>query len=99
MLNSTAHELASFKTLQDLLLCLLYLVHLDLKCQIFIALDASKKFEFGAIIYYLKGSLATGDYLARKAVEPILFLNQLFNLAETRYWPTELELVGIVWVF
>ncbi len=64
----------------------------------FIDLDASKKFGFGAMIYHLKVNLAKGKYLARKAVEPILFLTQLLHPAETHYWPTELELAGIVWV-
>ncbi len=98
MLNPTARELASFKTIQDLLSCPSYLVHPNPERQIFIDLDASKEFGFGAMIYHLKGNLATGDYLARKAVEPILFLSRLLNPAETRYWPTELELAGIVWV-
>ena len=98
VLNPTARELASFKTIQDLLSCPSYLVHPDPERQIFIDLDASKEFGFGAMIYHLKGNLATGDYPARKAVEPILFLSQLLNPAETRYWPTELELAGIVWV-
>ncbi len=98
MLNPTARKPASFKTIQDLLSCPSYLVHLDPERQIFINLDASKEFGFGLMIYHLKKNLATGDYPARKVVEPILFLSQLLNPAETRYWPTELELAGIVWV-
>jgi len=31
-------------------------------------------------------------------MEPILFLSRLLTDAETRYWPTELEIAGIVWV-
>ncbi len=41
----------------------------------FIDLDISKEFGFGAMIYHLKGNLAKGEYLARKAMEPILFLS------------------------
>ena len=37
-------------------------------------------------------------YPARQDVEPILFLSRIINGAESRYWPTELELAGIVWV-
>ena len=98
MLNPTARELAFFKTIQDLLLCPSYLVHLNPECQIFIDLDGSKKFGFGAMIYHLKGNLAIENYPTRKLVEPILFLSQLFNLAEIWYWLTKLELAGIVWV-
>lgn len=96
VLNLTARKLAFFKTIQDLLSCLLYLVHPDPERQIFIDLDASKEFGFGAMVYHLKKNLTIGNYLARKAVEPILFLSRLLNLAKTWYWPIELELAGIV---
>lgn len=49
--NPTARKLASFKIIQDLLSCFLYLVHLDLDCQIFINLDTSKEFGFKVMIY------------------------------------------------
>ena len=35
-------------------------------------------------------------YPARNNVEPILFLSRVINDAESRYWPTKLELAGIV---
>lgn len=31
-------------------------------------------------------------------MQPILFLSRLLTDAETRYWPTELEIAGLVWV-
>src|SRR5438045_2961768 len=31
-------------------------------------------------------------------MEPILFLSQTLNSAEMRYWPTELETAGCMWV-
>ena len=48
------------------------------------------------MIYHLKKNLAIGEYLAKKAVESILFLSQLLNRTKTWYWPIELKLVGIV---
>lgn len=42
--------------------------------------------------------LLTAFSLERKQVQPILFLSRLLKGAETRYWPTEIELAGIVWV-
>lgn len=98
MNNPTTRELASFKMIQELLSRPSFSVHPDPERQMFIDLDASKGFGFGAMIYHLKESLAAGDYPARKAVKPILFLSGLLSPAETRYWPTELELTGIVWV-
>ena len=44
------------------------------------------------------GSQVALPYPARNDVEPILFLSRVINGAESRYWPTELELAGIVWV-
>lgn len=81
--NFTAYELASFKTIQNVLSHSLYLVHPDLKRQIFINFYISKEFEYDAMIYYLKRNLAIGEYRIKKVVEPILFLSQLFNPAET----------------
>lgn len=74
----------------------LYLVYLNPERQIFIDLDASKKFEFCIIIYNLKGYLIIREYPAKKVVEPILFLSRLLRLAETCYLSTELELADIV---
>ena len=34
----------------------------------------------------------------QKSQKPILFLSCLLTDAETRYWPTELEVAGLVWV-
>lgn len=64
----------------------------------FIDLDTNKEFRFRAMIYHLKKDLVMRKYLVKKVVEPILFLSRQLNPAETQYWPTELELVGIIWV-
>lgn len=57
-----------------MLSCFSYLIYIDLDYQIFIDLNANKEFGFGAMIYHLKRDLAIGEYLAKKAVELILFL-------------------------
>jgi len=41
---------------------------------------------------------ASSKYPPRTSVEPILFLSRTLSGAETRYWPTELETAGCVWV-
>lgn len=55
--DPTARELALFRSIQELLSCPSYLVHPDPERQMFIDLDASKEFGFGAMIYPLKGTL------------------------------------------
>ena len=92
-------EVTSFRTLQAALSQPSFLVHFDDKRVLYINLDASKDFGFGAIVYHIIGSIKEGEtYPRRSQIRPILFLSRLLKDAETRYWPTELELAGIVWV-
>jgi len=101
-------EIASFETLQSLLSKPSYLVHFDSAKRLYIDLDASKSFGFGAMIYHTKEEVHTnikeGDppiaktFPSKSSIQPIMFLSRLLKPAETRYWPTELELAGMVWV-
>ena len=45
------------------------------------------------MVYHLRN----GDRARPTAIEPILFLSKCLSQAESRYWPTELEIAGIVW--
>lgn len=92
--NPTDRERLSFTTLQGLLAKPSYLVHPDPLRRLLVDLDASKEFGFGAMVYHVKPSAAWdgNGYPPRKAIEPILFLSRLLGDAETRYWPTELEI-------
>ena len=124
----TRVEEESFRTLQQALSKPTFLAHFDSKETLYIDLDASKRFGFGAMAYHvsyanphhsrgkeanLKSFHTSGaekasskeetepaspDYPSRSDVKPILFLSRLLKDAETRYWPTELEIAGIVWV-
>ena len=38
------------------------------------------------------------DNFPRTDVQSILFLSKMLNQVEQNYWPTELEVIGIVWV-
>jgi hypothetical protein len=49
-------------------------------------MDASKEYGFGACIYHVIDG----------KVKPILFLSRLLTTAEKLYWPTELEVAGLV---
>ena len=90
-------EAASFESLQRAFAHPSFLHHFDEKRTLLIDLDASKQGGFGAMIYQIEGELK-GDYPTRTQIRPILFLSRLLKDAETRYWPTEMELGGIVWV-
>ena len=97
--DRTPKEVASYKVLQSLLSAPTYLTHHDPRRQTFVDLDASKEFGIGAVVYHVKeGCCQPGEYPPRSAIQPIMFLSRLLNSAETRYWPTEMEVAGIVWV-
>ena len=93
-------EMAAFNALQEALSKPSFLVHFDDKLTLYIDLDASKDFGFGAMVYHVLGNqdVPKNGYPQRSKIRPILFLSRLLKDAETRYWPTELELAGIVWV-
>ena len=69
------------------------LTHYNHIRSMFIDLDASQ-LGIGAIVYHVKNdSMAK---LQRSQIQPILFLSQVINKAEKNYWPTELEVAGLV---
>ncbi len=87
-LMPTPTEQKAFDTLQELLSRPTTLAHFDNKRHLYIDMDASKEFGFGACVYHV----------VEGKVRPILFLSRLLTTAERSYWPTELEVAGLVWV-
>ena len=72
-------------------------MHFNSKRVLFIDVDSAKVGGMGTIVYHVDSELpATKDSPNRLKVRPVLFLSRLLKSAETRYWPTELELAGIV---
>jgi len=57
-------------------------------------LDSSKEYGTGLAVYQL-----TGDpkVYSKSWLVPLHFMSKLFTDAETRYWPTHLEMSGLVW--
>lgn len=51
----------------------------------------------GAMVYHFKKP-SNNEFPVRSNIEPLLFISRLLTPAETRYWPTKLELAGLVWV-
>lgn len=97
-LNPTNEERESYSQLQHALGVKRYLIHYSPIRQLFADIDSSKETGMGGMIYHVKGTVKPGEYPPRRDVEPIVFLSRLLTSAETRYWPTELELAGLVWV-
>ena len=92
----TEEELNSFEMLQKALTSETYLHHRDPSRQLYIDIDASKKYGIGVMVYHVKED-PQGNSFPRADVQPILFLSKLLNPAEARYWPTELEVAGLIW--
>ena len=86
-------ERTAFETIQREFQRYTFLAHFNPKRQLYIDIDASKEWGYGAMIYHLR----TGNRAKSMAIEPILFLSKCLTTAEGRYWPTELEMAGVVW--
>ena len=109
-------ELNAYHQLQGVFASPTMLHHHDPARQLYVDLDVSKEFGFGAHIYHTKQDATVTKDLdtsketmeattkaiqeapKQKSMQPILFLSRQLTPAETRYWPTEMEMAGIVWV-
>ena len=95
---------ASFDAIQDSFRSLHFLHHFDPTRQLYCDIDSSREYGHGCMIYMVKGDPepimdGTRAKLFPKAdVQPIMFLSCALTPAEQRYWPTELEVAGIVWM-
>jgi hypothetical protein len=92
-------EQISFEELQKALTKPTYLVHHNPARDLYIDVDSSKEFGVGVMVYHIKEGiqLKPGQYPSRTDIEPILFMSRLLHTAEHKYWPTELEIAGLVW--
>ena len=96
----SSEEKAAFHKLQSLFARPTTLTHFDPERRLYIDMDASKAHGFGVLVYHCKKDEEPENLEQpppRTLVEPILFLSKLLINAETRYWPTELEVAGLVW--
>ena len=76
-----------------------FLVHFEAIRPTFIDVDASKERGFGVMIFHVQSDPEGDDVvIIRSEIQPIMFLSKILTEAETRYWPTELEVAGVVWV-
>ena len=96
----TPQELASFKSIQKVLSQPSTLVHHNPDKVLWIDLDASKEFGFKAIFFHTISNKAIpkGRWPSATNIQPVFFFSRLLTPAERSNWPTELEIVGFVWV-
>ena len=86
---SSQAEKASFLSLQDTLSRPLMLVNHDFAWNLWVHLDVSKKFGFGAMMFHSrqrKEEMLEENWLKRSTVEPISFHPRLLTTAKKNYW-------------
>lgn len=72
--------------------------HHDPNRQLYIDIDASKD-GIGSMVYHVRGDPLDAEKIkSSRGIEPIMFLSRTLSPAETRYWPTELEVAGLCWI-
>ena len=94
----TDAELEPYRLLQEAFAKPTFLTYFDPQRKLFIDLDSSKSWGFAGMLYHVDGEWDPEKPISRTAVRPIMFLSKSLNKAEANYWPTELEIAGIVWV-
>lgn len=85
----------SFQAIQDAFAQPTFLTYFDPTQTLYIDVDASKERGFGAVAYHIKDGNSKST---PHSVMPIIFLSKCLTPAQSRYWPTELEVAGLVWV-
>jgi len=93
----TFKELNAFHHLQTLFSWPTMLVHFLSKHQLYVDLNAFKKFGFEVHVYHTKKA-KKNKTPQQKSMKPILFLSQLLTDIKTRYWSTKLEVTELIWV-
>jgi hypothetical protein len=105
----TEKQLLSFQGVKDALTGPNTLTHFDTSVPLIIRMDASKERGYGAMITQIptwsfsekqKADTVldpTAEDYDYKLEKPICFLSKRLNRHEQNYWPTELEVAGLVW--
>ena len=95
--NPTAEKFESYRQFQKSFSRVTFLINFFNESSLYIDIDASKKRGFGVMVYHLKSTCLNPEKPKYSDIEPIFF-NRMLNETEIKYWPIELEIVGLVWV-
>src|SRR5438045_427327 len=93
-LEPSEKEVNSFKDIKEALIDSICNYHFVKGRPLFIFLDTSKAWGFGAAVYQ---SIATDGSTCRKDLHLICFVSRQIMGAKSCYWPTDLELAGLIW--
>jgi hypothetical protein len=107
--NPTKAQILSFEGVKNALSGPNTLIHFDNTIPLIIRMDASKERGYGAMITQIPvwsypedrkaGTVLdpTAEQYDHTLERPICFLSKRLNRHEMNYWPTELEVAGLVW--
>jgi transposase InsO family protein len=84
----------SFEDLKEALASRPRLHHAIDGSPIYAFLDTSREYGTGLAVYQLTGD---PDTYCKTRLVPLHFLSKQLTAAESRYWPTDMELSGLVW--
>src|SRR5579859_5004507 len=103
----TEAEIHSFNSIKDALCSKTVLIHHDVHLPLLIDVDSSVEGGYAAAVHQVpkatmeKENLSIEDILNgrynRKWERPVTYISKQLNKHEVHYWPTELEIAGIVW--
>ena len=89
-----------FSKLQNSFQSLLFLAHFDKAVPLYIDVNILKERGFSVMTYYslkIKSEgLSLNESSLNTVITLIIFLSKTLSSTETKYWPTELEMAGLV---
>jgi hypothetical protein len=86
--------LRAFEDLKEALASRPRIHHFEEGKPIYAFLDSSREYGTGLAVYQLTGD---PDTYCKTRLVPLHFLSKRLTSAESRYWPTDMELAGLVW--
>jgi putative transposase len=104
LLNSISVEKIAFDFIQHSLFRTRYLIHFDVKKQLYEDIDASKEFEIDVMIYHVEDDsfydlkISSTWYSSKSKIQLILFLSRSLKSVERNYWSIELKIAEIVFI-
>ena len=75
-----------------------FLIHFCNEKTFYIDIDAFKRRGFGTMVYHFQITYINPENPKRSDIEHIMFFNRIINDVEIKYWPTEFEMAGLIWV-
>ena len=92
----TIEEYESYQHLQKAFSKPSFLIHFSPYRPSFIDVNASKQMSIGVMVFHVVDDPEGDENFTKNQIQPIMFLSKRLSPAETKYWPTELEVAGVV---